>query len=163
MRMKSAYATGTCLLLTGLLLIGCNSEDVPVADDQLQVEAESAPFAEQPPVPAVDELVSSLLSGGVAKLRYDRTASAPDEAGRERQVYLEMLDKDVAEAERLVSNALLGHDYREVRRSGDSGDVHLTFGKQGKPDLAVRIRSRETHPNLTEPNARSSTYVTYML
>lgn len=136
---------------------------VPVADDQPQVEAESAPFAEYPPVPAVDELVSSLLNGGAAKLRYDRAASTPDETGRERQVYLEMLDKDVEESERLVSNALLGHDYQEVRRSGDPDDVHLTFGKQGKPDLAVRIRSREAHSNLTEPDARSSTYVTYML
>lgn len=163
MRMKPAYATGACLLLAGLFMIGCSGEEVPVADDQEQVEVESAPFAEHPPVPAVDELVSSLLNGGAAKLRYDRTGSTPDETGRERQVYLEMLDKDVEEAERLVSNALLGHDYQEVRRSGDPDDVHLTFGKQGKPDLAVRIRSRETHSNLTEPDARSSTYLTYML
>ncbi|KGO99807.1 hypothetical protein [Novilysobacter defluvii] len=163
MRMKPAYVTGACLLLAGLFMTACSGEEVPVADDQPQVDAESGSFAESPPVPAVDELVSSLLSGGAAKLRYDRTGPTPDETGRERQVYLEMLDKDVEQAERLVSNVLLGHDYQEVRRTGDPDDVHLTFGKQGKPDLSVRIRSRETHSNLTEPDARSSTYVTYML
>lgn len=151
------------VLLAGFLLISCGNEEVPVAEDQFQVEPQSKPLPHHPPMLAVDELISSLLGAGVAKLRYDRTGATPDETGRERQVYLEMLGTGVEEAEHLVSNALRVRDYREVRRSERPGDVHLTFGRQGMPDLVVRIRSRELHSNLNEPDARSSTYVTYML
>lgn len=163
MLMKPACITGACVLLAGLLLIGCGNGENPVAGDQLQVGTQSESVPHHPPMPAVDELVSSLVSVGVAKLRYDRFGSTPDETGRERQVYLEMLNTGVEEAERLVSSELVGRDYQEVRRSEGPGDVHLTFEKQGMPDLAVRIRSRELHSNLKEPAARSSTYVTYML
>ncbi|MBB1059032.1 hypothetical protein [Marilutibacter spongiae] len=120
--------------------------------------AEPTVVPSQKPVPAdaIDSVIAHL--GDRVFVRYDRREDSAGQ-GSERQVFLEVVEGTLGDAEAVVSEDLVRAGYIVGKRREDAnGARQLYRAREGKP-IRTLAREKGVGPALKDPRAVASIYL----